>query len=361
MSKTPLITKNDGTDWHDAVPKLRTDELGGTSTDWVQDDDTKADRLNVTANGTYTAASAGKYGYDYITVSVPGTGATGTGTDGEIHHVEPDPETGELVDTVLPSSIEVTTPPTNTDYVEGETIDYTGIGVTAYLASGETWEDEDHPNGIIPFAELLFPVTIASRSGEFVFDSSSSEFDLSPLPNPISYATGEFANSGEYDAGQYHYVYTYTFTPVPGKTVKTFGFGVSEEDGLRRTFFASDHEGEIGMLHHYRVQTYPSEQVMDDTTSFISATKSYTYNGKTVYYFDGRNTSVGIRNYDTSVGLPDYVWPNNSGISEGELAWTMIYGDATMGGYKVPVDWQRPGDGAVLEATTLIKVTPSST
>ena len=102
MSKTPLISLNDGTSWADAVAKLRTDELGASTTDWVQDDDTKAVPLTVTENDTYTAASAGKYGYDYVSVSVGGTGCIGT-KDGKTYEVTVDPNTGKLVYTEIDS------------------------------------------------------------------------------------------------------------------------------------------------------------------------------------------------------------------------------------------------------------------
>ena len=102
MSKTPLISLNDGTSWADAVPKLRTDELGASTTDWVQEGDTKAEPLTVTANGDYSAARAGKYGYDYVNVSVGGTGCIGT-KDGKTYEVTVDPNTGKLVYTEIDS------------------------------------------------------------------------------------------------------------------------------------------------------------------------------------------------------------------------------------------------------------------
>ena len=100
MSKTPLIGLNDGTSWAVAVAKLRTNELGAFTTDWVQEDDTKAEPLTVTENGEYTAASAGKYGYDYVSVNVIGTGCIGT-KNGKTYEVTVDPNTGKLVYTEI--------------------------------------------------------------------------------------------------------------------------------------------------------------------------------------------------------------------------------------------------------------------
>jgi len=166
MSKTPLIYRNDGTSWADAVPKLRTGELGASSTDWVQEDDTKASSLKITSNGTYAAASAGKFGYDYVTVSVPGSSVTGKDPEtGNEVTVSPDPQTGVIVKTTIPSEIRVTTQPAKTEYAEDETIDLTGIVVTAYTLDGEVWSDATHPGGVVPVSELTINPTVASSGG----------------------------------------------------------------------------------------------------------------------------------------------------------------------------------------------------
>lgn len=129
---------------------------------WVPESDRQLTTKYITQNGIYRASDDGYYAYSSVTVSVPtDSGASGTGDDGEQHYVAPDPETGELVDTVMPSSIAITTQPTKTSYRSGETIDFSGIVVTAYLASGEIWEDGNHPGGIVPAGELVFPITTA--------------------------------------------------------------------------------------------------------------------------------------------------------------------------------------------------------
>ena len=138
--------------------KLRTPGLGGSAVTWVPDADTICDRLDVTANGSYSAAEAGKYGYDYVVVSVPGSSVTGRDPDtGEEVEVHPDPETGEIVTTVLPTEIRVITPPAKTDYAAGETIDYTGIAVHAYSSTNTDL-------GALAFSELEFPMSVAEAA-----------------------------------------------------------------------------------------------------------------------------------------------------------------------------------------------------
>ena len=143
------------------LDRIQTPGIGGGSVTWLPEADTRCETLNVTANGTYSAQQAGKYGYDYVTVSVPGSSVTGKDpATGEEVVVRPDPETGEIVKELLPVRIEVTTPPTKTEYTHGETIDYSGIIVHAYSSQGVDM-------GAVPFNELMFPVTTAQAGDEW--------------------------------------------------------------------------------------------------------------------------------------------------------------------------------------------------
>ena len=102
MSKVPVIGIN-GSDvpWSAEVNKLRTGVVGGGNVLFMPADEVgEASSLSVTENGTYDAASEGKYGYGYVTVSVPGTSATGKGQDGKMHRITVN-ESGNLVDTIL--------------------------------------------------------------------------------------------------------------------------------------------------------------------------------------------------------------------------------------------------------------------
>lgn len=54
------------------------------------------------------------------------------------------------------ASIEVTKSPNKVEYNDGDTIDFTGIEVTAY-------KEDNSVFGVIPFEELIFPVTVASE------------------------------------------------------------------------------------------------------------------------------------------------------------------------------------------------------
>jgi len=96
MAQRAIIGINgDPMSFDETLSRIRTPGVDGGSVTWVPDADTRCDRLNVTANGTYNAAEAGKYGYNYVTVSVGGTSATGT-KDGVKYRVTVD-GSGNLV------------------------------------------------------------------------------------------------------------------------------------------------------------------------------------------------------------------------------------------------------------------------
>jgi len=122
---------------------------------WYSEADRALDSLSVTQNGIYRASDRGVYGWNRVSVNVQADSVTGRDPEtGEEKTVTVNPQTGELVEAVVPTEIRVTTLPTKTDYTNGETIDYSGIIVHAYSSTGQDM-------GEAPFNELVFPVTTA--------------------------------------------------------------------------------------------------------------------------------------------------------------------------------------------------------
>lgn len=174
MSKNITIQEG-GTGKSMTVHKLKTTLVAGGTCLWVPEDEVSLGTKHITENGTYTASEDGKYGYSQVTVNVPGgagsadssgkpTGTTqpggagsavmGNGEDGNEQVVGVD-ENGDLVNTLIPSAIELVTNPTKTIYSDGDTVDLTGAIAIAKLADGTTWTDETHPNGQIQASELV--------------------------------------------------------------------------------------------------------------------------------------------------------------------------------------------------------------
>ena len=123
---------------------------------WYPESEKALGTLSVDKNGIYKASDKGVYGWSSVYVNVATTDSV-TGRDpdtGEEVVIRPDPETGELVTTVVPVEIRVATPPTKTSYTDGQKIDYSGIVVKAYGANGNVMQTP-------PFSALDFPVDTA--------------------------------------------------------------------------------------------------------------------------------------------------------------------------------------------------------
>lgn len=176
MSKNITIQQSGTAQTLNNIDKLRTSEIGGGSCNWVPEDGTHQAILTATDNGTFTASDDGYHSYSQVVVDVAGGGGTsvvGTWPDGNDYEFTVDDETGYVDMELLPSSIAVTTPPTNTTYTEGDTLDFSGIVVTAYCGDGSIYDTEDYPDGIVPLNELSFDPTIAPEGAD------SSHYDPS--------------------------------------------------------------------------------------------------------------------------------------------------------------------------------------
>lgn len=350
MSKTISISKNDGTTFAETVTKLRTKSADGGSIEWVPDDETRCESLNVTANGTYTASSAGKYGYDVVSVSVAGSSVTGKGQDGNEHTVTPDPETGMLVDEVIPSSIVVTTPPTVTTYQDGGTIDFTGIVVTAYTLDGEVWEDSSHPGGIIPVSELEFPVTTAVYDSQTEsHDGYATITDTTGLPDEVIQAIPLVYGNNIWFTGAYN-TGSYPDTYGPGVMINlpidpVYSFIINNGSSYSMALCSkSSFSGTMNEFNEYGSYQYEIRP------------RSETINGETFYI---ALMVVGEINLYYTV-MPTPVVMSQTNIEK--CAYVILFGDRTPADASVqniPVNWQRPGDGAVLETTFEILVGPT--
>lgn len=156
MSANTSITEGGKARPFGPVKALMVQGSDGKYYPWFPESDRALGTLSVDKNGVYKASDKDVYGWSRVSVNVPQKeGVRGRDPDtGEEVEVHPDPETGEIVKTVIPVEIRVTTPPTKTAYTHGETIDYSGIVVHAYSSTGQDM-------GAVPFNELVFPETTA--------------------------------------------------------------------------------------------------------------------------------------------------------------------------------------------------------
>ena len=146
-----------------SAKRLKTDLQGGGSCLWIQEDAVSLNTKSITEdNKVYKADDDGCYGYSEVVVSgISISKEMDEDGDEVIEHTDG----GGTEDTKIPSRIELVPPPTFTGpYNDGEDISFAGMVVKAYLSSGQLWTDASHPNGIIPFSELILPVTQADGS-----------------------------------------------------------------------------------------------------------------------------------------------------------------------------------------------------
>lgn len=319
MSKAITIQQK-GVAQNITVDKLQVHKAGGTAY-WVPEDTVELHALIATANGEYSAASAGYYGYGYASVSVPGSSVTGTGSDGNQHVITTD-GSGAIVDTKVPSEIRIITPP---DYVgpygDGAYISFEGLTVEAFYADGTS-------AGMIDPQDLSFPVTVARYDPDadpLVFSMVSDLFGTDipcsvlltlsvPIGNPFEYSIEEGA----------------------GEHGNATGMGGTDHDAYKAVMiFAS---------------SGPNSKYTDGTTEWAIDQYSAEYDGKTVYY--EVHEFLDAKDVVPNIGVlltQDVYW---------RIAWTIVYGtlSGTSGGVQIPVQYSRPGDGLVLEDSFSISV-----
>lgn len=306
------------------INKLKTNTVGGGVCFWLPETELQTDDKRITQNGTYTAEEEGLYGYDEITVSVPNTGSV-TGRDpvtGNDYTVTVDPETGEIVETEVPSSIRIEQLPTKLIYTDGETINYTGIVVGAYDGHGNRLQE-------VPFSELVFPVTIAHDDG----GGGSAGSDL--INEEVSYGS----------------------PPV----VHTSGSGYIKRyycGGTAACCWLSESGERIYILNASAEPfTYEIYEIRGESERVDIATGSsseYETHGKTVYY-NAFNSNYGGA-FGTEVNIPINEYAID--LLAKNVAWTIIWGNITSGGtQRLPVQWARPGDYKMLDDYFEISVT----
>lgn len=247
--------------------------------------------------------------------------------------------------TGIPARIRVTNLPDKLEYNDGDEIDFSGIVVCAYSSLTtrtpfirQEWEGPRHNQ--VPFDELAFPIRAATGTGGKISDLDTSRVIDQPI-SIGSYFALEFDSHGKY---------------VPWHKVEYYG------DHLIATtvpllhqlysasiLIASEDKGHGGTKIFYDYSTGSS------TSSTIELTKSFTHNGKTVYWARDSITSSGLvytlnGNYRIPFrGFLDYYG--------NEVAWTMVYGDNALSDNTIPVQWQTEYREEPYEASFEIQVT----
>lgn len=314
---------------------------------WVPEIERQLDTLSVDKNGIYQAKKLGVYGWRSVSVNVPTSGSV-TGKDPETGQevtVTTDPDTGEIVKTVVPVEIKVITPPTNPYgvYVDGQTISTDGMVVKAYDAEGNEMMT-------VPLGQITINPTVA------VFDASTDlgiigEASIDDpayagfnLPIPFS---GKLGSSGELrpgvqseysEAGPYGVIYT---TDPNGKS------GVVTWYSLKPT---TVHYKDTVIDYN---QTPPKVLVNSEGDREVNVL-DYTKKNHTPFYW-----GQGSHGPLDSIPAPHI---GTAGLDRTKIGTILFDGTRTEqpagSPQTITVSWPRTGDGAILETTFDILVGP---
>lgn len=252
------------------------------------------------------------------------------------------------MDDLRVASIKIVVPPDKLGYIDGETMDYTGIVVKKYDFDGNLI-------GTIPFDELIFPIKKAEYIGHEDYNNYVDQYrvDRSLLHYP------------DFDY-QIYYIKCLKFNqyadglPNGGYTLhfdrEVYGICYN-----RRYWNGPDLPDQQWWLFYSSVSFMWCRTKLGEEASWENAfTSSKTYSKNTIISYYSLTSGWGpdgARGHATS----DYdsipkLNISTTGLPSG-MSWDICY--LTMGeNYTVPVQWIRPADEAILEDTFEIVVNP---
>lgn len=343
--------------------KLKTKKQGGGYCYWIPEADTSLGTKFVYENGIYRPEDDGKYGFSQFGANVTdSSGVTGKGQDGNTYRVEKEGGgSDELVTEKIPSEIVITQLPRYIVFGDGGYINFEGIEVTAYYGDGTEY-------GVIPFEELIFPVTVARYSdedGEVVIEMNS-DLDCGvskPIPTGFS-----IVGHGTWKHGGTKYMdKTSAYT---GGTSVVMAIGYTNPVNYGFSIIGASKEPDNSFSVH-TLQEYTGRDIFNT----IVCGQSAEVNGLMVYW--GFSYSAFFGPYERTDTQIEPIFITAPLINGGEtytqtdqqfknMIYTMLYGNGggigdRTGGMQVPVQWMRPQDGEILETSYGIDVIPTFT
>ena len=268
----------------------------------------------------------------------------------------------------LPDEIRVTTPPTKTEYVYGEEIDYTGMVVQAYK-NGSVWSNANYPNGVIPLEELETIKYVKDKNVILPREITGTEYQHNPAYNYWQYNlyAHDFLDEKGIDgdiaylrlkeaSGYYYYIVHNKNLYYEGYDEETYYYGLNGNDTIYEItsfmstmgspfnidiMLISKSEFTITKEEYFRYHDGAPGTIYKDTKNAYKITRNnldaYMIEFKfvTPSHYDIFKTDPNINNVDY-IGYTTIDW---------EIAVAILYGEKTY-----VVKWKRPGDKKILQA-----------
>ena len=133
----------------------------------LKESEIKTISKEITENNTYRSEDEGFYGYDVVSVNVPGGGGTappsyvpgssvvGTYPDGDEPVTVSVDDEGNLIKAGLADHILLDTPPDKLTYKDGERITLAGAVVRGYLKNGVPYKNASYQDSILPLYQYI--------------------------------------------------------------------------------------------------------------------------------------------------------------------------------------------------------------
>ena len=293
----------------------------------------------ISENGTYRARDDGYYGYSEVTVSNTEAIIGINSTDENEYYVEAD-NNNYLVETLLPSRIEVVTPPTKIVYADGEAIDTTDMIVKAYSRDDSLWENTGYTGGIISLNEITIEPTIVELGGEQTIYKTKGTYSGCPIrlieiPANSNLLCGE---NGD------------TLAWVENRANTYVRIAIVDYDDIYHRYFTASPEGFALTMHTENKEGYGG-----GGDGFSSMEGTVTIDGKSAYK---GHSNIPVRNSCSWENNLNVIPRNDFGSeplpNSNTMMWEMLYDVESIN--NVQVKWNRIKDNKLLTSNFEITV-----
>ena len=290
MAKDIIIQNNGVAVTYTGKNLIKTRNAKGGTLRWLPEGEQPTASKVIRENGTYKAEDENLFAYSQAIINISASADSVTGrdrTDGNDYNITVDETTQQIEKTKIPSGIIIATPPTKTAYVDGETIDYSGMVV-------KTVDGNGNEIATVPSSAVITEVTVADASKARAAD------DISPLPHLFYFGEGTQWST-----------HTYTYKASKNCSITSF--------------YDPQTHNSIMVIASKTPATYDiylGSHRINAGTPFTERT----YNGQTFYIYGEVSQTEDFDPVYNEVSMPALITDKTDAV-----AWAMLYGNRAEG------------------------------